>query len=457
MTYVLMALNIIVLILCLLIFFKKNSETDDIKGDLLGAIAHTQTLMDTKATTMQSLISDIKSDTNEKISSKLSDIERSNYEMQEKLTETLNKRLGYDLSNLMERGFSKISVRSETLNEGVINRLIEIDKNNASHQEKTTEILNAKLDNIRDLTEERLIAIQSNMNEKLDTSLSERLDQSFGRVTSQLSELYKSLGELNQMSDGITSLNKALSNVKTRGTFGEMQLDSILSETLQQGQYVKNIKFQTSSDDVVEFAVKIPSKTDENEIIYLPIDSKFPMDMYLHVTDAYESGNKGLIEKTKKDLADRIKLEARKIKDKYIVPGITTDFAVMFLPTESLYAEVLSIPGLAELCQTEYRIIISGPSTVTALLSSLRIGFANLAINKKTAEIRKILQAVKTQYSKLDELIITTKKKLDGAVAATDKLQDRTRIIQKSMAKIEMLEDQGEADKLLDINDDSIN
>ncbi len=308
------------------------------------------------------------------------------------------------------------------------------------------------LSQIQDSTERRLDGIQKDVNKKLDVSLNQRLDESFEKVTKQLADLYKSLGELGSMSDGIQSLNKTLSNVKTRGTWGEIQLETILKDTMQEGQYEKNVKLTTRTDDLVEFAIKIPSKEDEKEFIFLPIDSKFPTDRYLEIVDASNSGDPQALARAVRDLEQRIKEEARKIREKYIHPPKTTDFAIMFLPTESMYAEVLRINGLAELCQNQYHIIISGPMTITALLNSLRLGFANLALNKKTNEVRKILQAVKTQYSKLDDLIDLTQKRIELAAKSTDELKNRTNQIQKKMSKIDELPSVEEADSILQLD-----
>ena len=331
-------------------------------------------------------------------------------------------------------------------------KLVETVKENSEGQKKISDNLSESLLKIQTLTEEKLNGIQKDVNDKLDASLNKRLDESFEKVTNQLTQLYKSLGELGEMSDGISNLNKTLSNVKTRGTWGEIQLGNILEETMTEAQYAKNIKLKKNSDDIVEFAIKIPAREEGDEIIYLPIDSKFPLDIYGNLVDAADSGVKENYDKYVKELEVRIKTEAKSIRDKYVIPPVTTDFAIMFLPTESLYAEVLRINGLAEFCQNKYRVIIASPSTITALLNSLRVGFANVALNKKTAEVRKILEAVKAQYGKLDELIDTTKKKLEAAVTSTDNLKERTRKIQKSMSKIGEI-DQKEADNILMIED----
>ena len=293
--------------------------------------------------------------------------------------------------------------------------------------------------NLQKSNEEKLNQIQNNVNEKLDKSLNERLDSSFEKIGTQLSDLYKSLGELNSMQSGINNLNKTLTNVKTRGTWGEMQLQDIIAETMQPNQYERNVKTNKgSSEDLVEFVIKIPSKDDKGEVL-LPIDSKFPTDMYLSIIDASEAGDKEQIERAKKNLENRIKEEARKIRDKYINPPLTTDFAVMFLPTESMYAEVLRINGLAEYCQNTYKIIISGPSTITALLNSLRIGFANLTLNKKTQEIKKVLEAVKTQYDKFGDDILKAQDRIDKASQSLDAVKKRSDMINSKMKNIDSI------------------
>ncbi|MBR4760308.1 MAG: DNA recombination protein RmuC [Lachnospiraceae bacterium] len=333
----------------------------------------------------------------------------------------------------------------------------EISDNNVKSNQVVVEHLQKGLNQIQDSTERRLDTIQKDVNRKLDVSLNQRLDESFDKVTQQLTQLYKSLGELGSMSDGIQSLNKTLSNVKTRGTWGEIQLENILKETMQEGQYEKNVKLSMRSEDAVEFVIKIPSKEDDKEFLYLPIDSKFPTDRYIAVVDAANSGDQEMLAKAVSDLGGRIKAEAMKIRNKYILPPKTTDFAIMFLPTEAMYAEVLRINGLAELCQNQYHVIISGPMTITALLNSLRLGFANLALNKKTNEVRKILQAVKAQYSKLDDLIDITQKRIELAAKSTDELKNRTGQIQKKMSKIDDLPSMEEADRILQLDTDDGN
>ena len=349
----------------------------------------------------------------------------------------------------------KVTERMQGIREEMAGQLLAINerleknvRDNYEGQEKINSRLSESLLRLQTMTEEKLNGIQKDVNEKLDASLNKRLEESFDKVTTQLGQLYKSLGELGEMSDGIASLNKTLTNVKTRGTWGEMQLGSILAETMTPAQYESNVKVKKNSDDLVEFAIRIPSREREDEVVYLPVDSKFPLDIYGQVADAAVSGDPARYDKARKELERRIKDEAKTIRDKYIAPPVTTDFALMFLPTESLYAEVLRIDGLAEFCQNKYRVILSGPTTITALLNSLRVGFANIAINKKTSEVQHLLEAVKAQYGKLDEIIDKTKKQLETAVKSTDELKNRTSMIRRKMSKVVEI-DVAESDALL--------
>jgi len=391
----------------------------------------------------------------DKINEQFSDMIRKDAEARQ----TSNDRVSEGIAKMQQSMEVKMGGLKDDLSSGLkdINeKLVETVKENAESQQKISDNLSESLSKIQNMTEEKLLGIQKEVNDKLDASLNKRLDESFEKVTNQLTQLYKSLGELGEMSDGIANLNKTLSNVKTRGTWGEIQLGSILEQTMTDSQYTKNVKVKKNSEDLVEFAIKIPSRDDEEKPVLLPIDSKFPLDIYGNLVDAADDGNKEAYERYSKELENRIKSEAKTIRDKYVNPPVTTDFAIMFLPTESLYAEVLRINGLAEFCQNKYRIIIASPSTITALLNSLRVGFANIALNKKTAEVRKILEAVKAQYGIFDELIETTKKKLQAAVTSTDELKDRTVKIRNKMSKIGEI-DQKESDAILLIEEDTEN
>ena len=289
-------------------------------------------------------------------------------------------------------------------------------------------------------TDRKLSEIQGNVNDKLDKSLNERLDENFKQVGERLESLYRSLGELKNLESGVTSLNKTLSNVKSRGVYGEIQLGNILANILDRSQYDVNVASKLNSNDFVEYAVKIPDKDDRGGFIWLPIDSKFPADIYGKIADAERDADAAGLKAARKELKDRIRSEALSIRDKYVAPPYTTDFAVMFLPTESLYAEVLRIDGLAEECQAKYKTVICGPMTLTAMINSLSVGFRYLTVNKKTDEILKTLSAFRTQFEKFDELIGQTEKSLEAAQKKTEKLHDRNRMIREKLNKVESLD-----------------
>ena len=311
--------------------------------------------------------------------------------------------------------------------------------------------LSDSMERLQASNEARLDRIQGVVDEKLDRTLNERLDANFKAVGDQLGQLYKTLGELQNLSNGVTDLSRTLSNVKTRGVWGEVQLGRILEQTMTRSQYETNVATRRNSDDRVEFAIKFPAQDGTDETVYLPIDAKFPSDIYNKIVDASESGDAKRMSAVTAELRQRILTEARTIRDKYLNPPHTTNYAVMFLPTEGLYAEVLRIDGLTEKCQA-MGIIVAGPTTITAILNSLQAGFRNIALSKKSVEVMKLLEAVKAQFVRMDEEVTRTQKKLHEAQAANDQLHHRTRIIQKRMRNIAEME-VPEAEALLEIED----
>mgnify|MGYP004508296945 FL=1 len=328
----------------------------------------------------------------------------------------------------------------------------EVSETMRSNHESLEKVLKDSLSEIQDANRKKLEDIRSDINKKLDTSLNERLDTSFKTVGEQLNKLYISLGELSKLELGVNSLNKTLSNVKTRGIFGEMQLENILTDILPGSLFDRNVvtKKSRGSDnrDAVEYAVKIPDKEINGAFMYLPIDSKFPATYYDRIREASENMDNEALGRAVKELEQRVKNDAKDIRDKYIDPPNTTDFAIMFLPTESLYAEVLRISGLVEECQTRYHVVITGPSTFAALLNSLSIGFRYMAVNRDSKRILKLLSAIKTQYANLSELIAMAGKRLDSAKKANDDLRKRTELINKRLSSIEEM-DTDEAEVLL--------
>lgn len=309
-----------------------------------------------------------------------------------------------------------------------------------------------KLDLIRKSVETKLSYIQEDNNkqleemrktvdEKLQNTLEEKMNKSFELVNQRLEQVYKGLGEMQNLAVGVGDLKKVLSNVKTRGILGEIQLKAILSEILSPEQYEENIATKRGSKNVVEFAVKLPA--DDDGFIYLPIDSKFPGDTYAALRDAVEDGDRERISLCYKALEATIKSEARDIRDKYIAPPNTTDFAIMFLPFEGLYSEVVN-RGMVEELQRKYKVNIAGPSTMAALLNSLQMGFKTLAVQKRSTEVWKILSDVKVEFDKFNDVLVATQQRINQANSELDKLVGvRTRQIQKKLSNVQSLE--GEA------------
>ena len=312
-------------------------------------------------------------------------------------------------------------------------------------------ILNG-LKSIQEANDRKLSDIQADMSKKLDKNLHERLDESFKQVGERLESLYKSLGELKSLESGVVNLNKTLSNVKARGIYGEMALENLLANILDKNQYETNVATRPRSTERVEFAVKIPDKENKG-FIYLPIDSKFPADIYGKVLETAENADVENLKIAIQELKMRIRKEAMTIRDKYVAPPHTTDFAIMFLPTEGLYSEVLRIDGLVEECQQKYKIVIAGPTTLTAILNSLSIGFKYLTVNKKSEEIMKLLGNFKSQFVKFNDLIAKTQDRISHAQKAAEQLGERSSMIQKKLDKVELVS-YAEDNSLIETNGD---
>lgn len=306
----------------------------------------------------------------------------------------------------------------------------------------------AKLENIRGTMEKRLSLLQEEntkkldemrlvVDEKLQKTLDERMTRSFALVNERLEQVYKGLGEMQSLAAGVGDLKKVLSGVKTRGTLGEIQLGAILDEILSPEQFVRNFTIQKDGQKSVEFAVKLPGNGDEH--VYLPIDSKFPTDAYNELMSAYDDGAAERIKSSRNALRSRVRDFAKDIHDKYIEPPLTTDFGIMFLPTEGLYAELVKM-GMLEQLQHEFRICIAGPSTMAAILNSMQMGFRSLAIQKRSGEVWKILSAVKTEFDRFQDTLKKTQERLIRANNDLDSLIGvRTRQIQRSLKEVTMM------------------
>ena len=364
------------------------------------------------------------------------------------------------ISELQSRKFSEISQslseKQNTLNTAMANQFSVLE-----NRLKTFETGNEqKLENMRQTIEKQLTAIQQDNNrrldemrqtvdEKLQKTLEDKMTQSFQLVNDRLEQVYKGLGEMQTLAVGVGDLKKVLSNVKARGIVGEIQLGAILEEILSPEQYATNVATVPGSKNVVEFAIRLPG--DDDQPVWLPIDSKFPADAYANLQDAYDSGNQEAVTQAVNVLSQRIRSFAKDIHDKYIEPPYTTDFAILFLPFEGLYAEVVN-RGLVETLQRDYHINIAGPSTMAALLNSLQMGFRTLAIQQRSSEVWTILGAVKTEFDKFHDVLAMTQQRLNQANNELDKLVGtRTRMIQRKLKAVDKL-DPTQSAQLLELN-----
>lgn len=312
--------------------------------------------------------------------------------------------------------------------------------------------LDTRVRELQDHNTKKLEEMRQTVDEKLQASVEKRFNESFKTISTQLTQVYQGLGEMKTLANGVGDLKKVMEGVKTRGIYGEVQLGNIISDTLSSEQYCENIATKKGSNDRVEFAVKMPGK-DETAQVFLPIDSKFPVENYQRLIAAYEQGNKTEILKYQKALAIDVKEQAKKISTKYIDPPHTTEFAMMFLPTESLYAEILRIPGLDDEIRQKFHITIASPSTLPVILSGLLMGFRTLAIEKRSSEVWQILGAVKSQFGKFGDLLEATKKKLQESANKIDAAATTSRAIERKLKNVESLPS-SESLKLLDGLDD---
>ena len=307
------------------------------------------------------------------------------------------------------------------------------------------------LKNLTDVVENRLALLQKDnsdklermretVDEKLQSTLERRLGESFKIVGDRLEQVHKGLGEMQSLATDVSDFKRVLTNVKTRGTWGEVQLDSLLSQVFIKDHYDKQVMLNRESRDVVDFAIRLPDKNSDKGFIYLPIDAKFPLEDYQRLIEASEKGAVNETELASKNLIARVKAEAKSIREKYIQPPLTTDFAILYVPTEGLYAEIVKSPGFLELLQREYRVTVAGPATISAMLNSYQLGFRTLAIAEQSSHVWQMLTQIKSEFSKFGDLLEKTKDKLDQASRTIDSATAKSRTIEKRLGKMEQLE-----------------
>ena len=320
-----------------------------------------------------------------------------------------------------------------------------IDRNFRENRKEINENLermqnsNAKsIEQLRTGNEKKLEEMRETVDEKLKASVEKRFNESFKSISTQLTQVYQGLGEMKNLATGVGDLKKVMEGVKTRGIYGEVQLGAIIEDILNKAQYEENVITKKGSSDRVEFAIKMPGK-DKESLVYLPVDSKFPVENYSRLIAAYDNGDKAEIEKYSKALAADVKEQAKKISTKYLDPPMTTDFGIMFVPTESLYAEILRIPGLSDEVRQKHHVSITSPSTLPVALNGLLMGFKTVAIEKRSAEVWQTLGAVKTQFGKFSDLLEGVQKKLQESANKIENAKTTSRQIERKLKNVEEL------------------
>lgn len=370
------------------------------------------------------------------------DLNRALSELRRELSESVQSNVSYLGRMILEQqrtSDAQGETRFKTFELGNEQRLKSFEYNNEQKLEAIRQTVERRLVTMQGDNAKKLDEIRNIVDEKLQKTLETKVAQSFQLVNDRLEQVYKGLGEMQTLASGVGDLKKVLSNVKTRGILGEIQLGAILEEILAPEQYATNIVTKLGSAERVEYAIKLP--TDDGSAVYLPIDSKFPADLYSNLQDAYESGTPELIASSITLLTQRIKQEAAKIRDKYLDPPNTTDFAILFLPFEGLYAEVIN-RGLVEELQRSYRVNIAGPSTMAAMLNSLQMGFRTFAIQKRSSEVWRVLGAVKTEFQKFSSILASSRKRLQQVDDELEQLiGTRTRAITRNLRAVEQLDE----------------
>src|SRR5665213_3205983 len=350
------------------------------------------------------------------------------------------ERLEKVLKDEMGRNREETSASERAAREEIQRQLLSLAQLNEQKLEMVRQTLETQLRNLQEDNGQKLDQMRLVVDEKLQATLEKRLSDSFRQVSERLEQVHQGLGEMQSLAANVGALQRTLTNVKTRGTWGEVQLESLLQQILTVEQYEKNVATKQGSKDRVEFAVKLPGREGElGQPVWLPIDAKFPQEDYQRLTDAFEKGDAAGVEEASKSLVQRVKAEAKTIKEKYLDPPNTTDFAILFLPTEGLYAEVLRQPGLLDQMQRENRIVLTGPTTLAAILNSLQIGFRTLTIEKRSSEVWNLLGVVKKEFGQFAVILEKTQKKLQEASNTMDDAAKKTRTIEQKLKKVEGL------------------
>jgi DNA recombination protein RmuC len=355
----------------------------------------------------------------------------------------IQKKSGVDQKSLqteMKENRKEMTAQLKDVSDSLDKRIASVQEGQLQSLERLTLTVEKKLTELQKDNSEKLESMRATVDEKLQSTLEKRLGESFKMVSDRLEQVHKGLGEMQGLATEVGSFKSLMTGIKTRGTWGEVQLESLLEQVFIKDHYEKQVQVSDKAREVVDFAIKLPDKSSEAGFIYLPIDAKFPLEDYQRLVSAQEAADAVLVEQASKALANRIKLEAKSIKEKYIFPPSTTDFAVLYVPTEGLYAEILRYPGLFESLQSDYRVTVAGPTTIAAILSSYQLGFRTLAIAEQTSHVWEMLTTIKGEFGKFGDLLEKTKEKLDQASRTIDTATTKSRTIERKLGKMEQLE-----------------
>lgn len=441
-TWILLAIALLLLIIVIILLLKitgskENSQLSDIRYKMdafAGEVGRIEAAVKTEISVNRTEANTTNRNTREELSKtlqafgdQLSNAMKENATRQKEQLEAFSKSLA-DFNAIQKENFFAL-----------LNK--QADQNTATSQrlDQLRETLEKKMTELQSGNEKKLEEMRTTVDEKLQKTLEARLGESFKLVSERLEAVHKGLGDMQQLATGVGDLKRVLSNVKSRGVLGEYQLESILDQILTPDQYAKNVKTKEGSNALVEFAVKLPGREDKEKIVWLPVDSKFPKEDFELLLEAYDKAVPELIEEHRKSFVKGIRKCALDIASRYIDPPNTTDFAILFLPFESLYAEVLRTPGLFESLQREYKIIITGPTTLSALLNSFQMGFRTLAIEKRSSEVWQLLGAVKTEFGNFGGILEKTQKKLKEASNVIEQAGVRSRAIERKLRNVQEL------------------
>jgi len=434
MIFIIIGLNVLILGLMILLFIKISADK---KQDFTTRFAVLQSSIDRLDRGLKEELSANREEVGSNAKGLREEVSNSLSKFNESVLNRMNENIGAQLSQM--DSFAKQLHNLTTANE--------------QRMDKMREAVDGQLKAIQEDNAKKLEEIKKTVDEKLHETLEKRLGESFKLVSDRLEQVHKGLGEMQSLASGVGDLKRVLTNVKTRGVWGEIQLGNLLEQVLAPEQYAQNVATKPGSNDRVEFAIKLPGRDVEDTTVWLPIDAKFPQEDYQRLLDAQEQANIIMAEEAAKALENRIKSEAKDIASKYISVPNTTEFGILYLPTEGLYAEVLRRPGLFETLMRDYRVVLSGPTTLAALLNSLQMGFRTLAIAKRSSEVWSLLGAVKTEFGRFGDLLDKTGKKLQEASNSIDTASRRSRAIERKLKDVQELP-QAEALNLLGSSDE---